>query len=138
MKTKVECFLIPEYGLSLTKIGDVCSHIVDCDYMVGEFPLFGVEVYFFCFFCHPFVVNFLFYVDIIGLMTGISSEREYVRDGNKVTKMIVFELTGDRFFYNLFGSWMCFVLLLIIILLEGCLGLIGFLLVYLLLLCVQW
>jgi hypothetical protein len=63
--------------------------------------------------------------------------KEYVRDG-KVTKMIVFELTDDRFFYNLFGSWICFVLLLIIILLEGCLGLIGFLLVYVLLLCVQW
>lgn len=34
-------------------------------------------------------------VDVIGFMTGISAEREYVRDG-KVTKMIVFELTDDR------------------------------------------
>jgi len=34
-------------------------------------------------------------VDVIGLMIGISVEREYVRDG-KVTKMIVFELTDDK------------------------------------------
>jgi hypothetical protein len=37
-------------------------------------------------------------VDVVGLMTGISAEREYVRDG-KVSKMIVLELTNDRWFY---------------------------------------
>jgi hypothetical protein len=37
-------------------------------------------------------------VDVVGLMTDISAEREYVRDG-KVTKMIVLELTDDRWFY---------------------------------------
>ncbi|CAJ2652163.1 unnamed protein product [Trifolium pratense] len=34
--------------------------------------------------------NFL--VDVVGLITGISAEREYIRDG-KVTRMIVVELT---------------------------------------------
>jgi hypothetical protein len=29
-------------------------------------------------------------------MTGISNEREYIRDG-KVTKMVVFQLTDDRY-----------------------------------------
>lgn len=36
MKTKVERAegsLIPQYGLSLTKIGDVCSHSSDYDYL---------------------------------------------------------------------------------------------------------
>ena len=32
-------------------------------------------------------------------MTGISAEREYVRDG-KVTKMVVFKLTDVRFFFG--------------------------------------
>lgn len=32
----------------------------------------------------------------MGVMTGISAEREYIRDG-KVTKMIVIELTDERF-----------------------------------------
>ncbi|KAK2377056.1 replication factor A protein [Trifolium repens] len=31
---------------------------------------------------------------VIGLMTGISAEREYVRDG-KITKMVVIELTDS-------------------------------------------
>jgi hypothetical protein len=34
--------------------------------------------------------------DVMGFMTGISDEREYVRDG-KITKMVVFELTDKRF-----------------------------------------
>jgi hypothetical protein len=33
--------------------------------------------------------------DVMGLVTGISPEREYVRDG-KLTKMIVVELTDSR------------------------------------------
>ena len=37
---------------------------------------------------------FFVYVDVIGLLNGISSEREYVRDG-KVTKMIVVELVEE-------------------------------------------
>lgn len=32
----------------------------------------------------------------MGVMTGISAERGYIRDG-KVTKMIVIELTDERF-----------------------------------------
>jgi len=46
MKTKVEKVensLIPQYGLSLTKIGEVCSQTTDYDYLVGEFLLFVLE-----------------------------------------------------------------------------------------------
>jgi len=35
-------------------------------------------------------------VDVIGVMTAISAEREYVKEG-KVTKMVILELTDDRF-----------------------------------------
>lgn len=81
MKTKVhkiEGSTIPVNGLSLTKIGEVAGHTADQDYLV----------------------------DVIGLMTGISAEREYVRD-EKVTKMIVFELTDDsgKIECALFGSY---------------------------------
>jgi len=34
-------------------------------------------------------------IDVIGLMTGISVEKEFVRDG-KVTKMLVIEITDQR------------------------------------------
>lgn len=34
-------------------------------------------------------------LDVIGMMTAIAPEREYVRDG-KVTRMVVLELTYDR------------------------------------------
>lgn len=34
-------------------------------------------------------------IDVIGLMTGISAEREFVRDG-KPTKILVIELTDHR------------------------------------------
>jgi len=34
--------------------------------------------------------------DVMGVMTGISAERQYVRDG-KLTKMIVIELIDQRF-----------------------------------------
>jgi hypothetical protein len=51
------------------------------------------------------MVMSLFILDVIGLMTGISAEREYVRDG-KVTKMIVFELTDDRYVYTLSSSYL--------------------------------
>jgi hypothetical protein len=33
--------------------------------------------------------------DVIGVMTGMSVDREYVRDG-KITKMVVVELTDHR------------------------------------------
>ncbi|KAK2399839.1 replication factor A protein [Trifolium repens] len=36
--------------------------------------------------------DYEFLVDVIGLMTGISAEREYIRDG-KLTKMVIVELT---------------------------------------------
>ncbi|PNX55935.1 replication factor A protein, partial [Trifolium pratense] len=35
-----------------------------------------------------------FVTDVIGVMTAISAEREYIRDG-KVTKMVVIELTDS-------------------------------------------
>jgi len=35
------------------------------------------------------------FADVIELMTGISDEREYIRDG-KITKMILMELTDER------------------------------------------
>jgi hypothetical protein len=34
-------------------------------------------------------------LDVIGYMSGISAEREYIRDG-KLTKMVVVELTDHR------------------------------------------
>ncbi|GAU29161.1 hypothetical protein TSUD_275800 [Trifolium subterraneum] len=55
------------YGLSLTSIGDICGHGPDHDFLV----------------------------DVVGLITGISAEREYICDG-KVTKMILLELTDNR------------------------------------------
>jgi len=97
MKTKVENSLIPQYGLSLSKIGDVCSQTNDYDYLVGEFLLFGTGIDFIYLFLLSFVYLVYFCVDVIDLMTGISTEREYDRDG-KVTKMIVFELMMTCFF----------------------------------------
>jgi hypothetical protein len=38
-------------------------------------------------------INLFFSADVIGLMTGISAEREYIRDG-KITKMVIVELTN--------------------------------------------
>jgi len=34
-------------------------------------------------------------VDVIGLVTAMSEEREYVKDGN-ITRMVVFEITDHR------------------------------------------
>jgi hypothetical protein len=34
-------------------------------------------------------------VDVIGLVTVVSEEREYVRDGN-ITRMVVFEITDHK------------------------------------------
>ncbi|KAK2383283.1 replication factor A protein [Trifolium repens] len=55
---------LSHYGLTLSSLAEVCSHSHDYEFLV----------------------------DVIGLMTGISPEREYVRDG-KITKMVVIELT---------------------------------------------
>jgi hypothetical protein len=38
---------------------------------------------------------FCFFTDVIGVLTGMSAEREYLRDG-KITKMIIVELTDHR------------------------------------------
>lgn len=38
----------------------------------------------------------VFVSDVIGVMTGILAEKQYVRDG-KFTKMVVIELTDQRF-----------------------------------------
>lgn len=43
MKTKVqvsESVLIPTYGVSLSKIADVCGHAVEYDYLVGGNVMF--------------------------------------------------------------------------------------------------
>ncbi|KEH22092.1 hypothetical protein MTR_7g032985 [Medicago truncatula] len=70
VKTKVQAHassLIPVHGFSFTKISEITSSTKD--------------------------YNFL--VDVIGVLSGMSTEREYVRDG-KVTRMIVIELTDHR------------------------------------------
>ncbi|MCI05296.1 replication factor A protein, partial [Trifolium medium] len=67
MKTKVQPsvnLIIPHYGLSLNTIGEVCAHYADYEYLV----------------------------DVIGLLAGLSIDREYLKDG-KVTKITVLELT---------------------------------------------
>ncbi|KAK2375329.1 replication factor A protein [Trifolium repens] len=51
-------------GLTFTNIAEICAHTHDYEYLV----------------------------DVIGVMTGISTEREYIRDG-KVTKIVIIELT---------------------------------------------
>ncbi|MCI22324.1 replication factor A protein, partial [Trifolium medium] len=69
-KTKVqnvEKSDIPILGLSFTDLAEVSSYSDDYDYLI----------------------------DVIGLMSGISNELEYIRDG-KVTKMVVLELTDNR------------------------------------------
>jgi hypothetical protein len=39
--------------------------------------------------------NLCICLDVLGLVTGLSEEREYLRDG-KITKMVVVELSDDR------------------------------------------
>ncbi|PNX96435.1 replication factor-A carboxy-terminal domain protein [Trifolium pratense] len=55
---------ISQYGFSFTNIDEICS----------------------------FTHDYEFLVDVVGVMTGISAEREYIRDG-KITKMVNIELT---------------------------------------------
>ncbi|KAK2388831.1 replication protein A 70 kDa DNA-binding subunit C [Trifolium repens] len=55
---------ISEFGLAFTKIDEICAHTQDYEYLV----------------------------DVIAVFTGMSAEREYVRDG-KITKMLIVELT---------------------------------------------
>jgi len=37
----------------------------------------------------------LFYTYIIGLLSGVLAEKEYIRDG-KIVKMVIIEITDDR------------------------------------------
>lgn len=60
--------LIPIYGTNPIPVANVCIHNVEYEFLV----------------------------DVMGLMTGISEENEYVSDG-KVTIMVVIELTDNRF-----------------------------------------
>ncbi|PNX69635.1 replication factor A protein [Trifolium pratense] len=62
---------ISHCGLSLSTIGEVCVHYVAYEYLV----------------------------DVIGLLIGLSTNREYLKDG-KVTKIIVLELTDDTFVFS--------------------------------------
>jgi hypothetical protein len=41
-----------------------------------------------------------YFVDVIGVVTGITIEREYIHDA-KMTRMIILELTDHRFFFIL-------------------------------------
>ena len=104
MKTKVQTsnsVLIPTYGVSLNKIADVCSHAVEYDYLVGNNTMFcTIDRFVFSNHCLCFVEKIdifchFFNPDVIGMLTVITPEREYVKDG-KVTKMVVLELTDDR------------------------------------------
>jgi len=54
--------------------------------MVVDLDLFNVLVGGFA--------NHMIWLDVIGLITSISAEREYIM-GGKVTKMLMFELTDD-------------------------------------------
>ncbi|KAK2411272.1 replication protein A 70 kDa DNA-binding subunit B [Trifolium repens] len=81
MKTKVhhvETSDISQYGLTLTSLAEVCRHSHDYEFLV----------------------------DVMGLVTGISPEREYVRDG-KLTKMVVVQLTdaSGKLDCALFGDY---------------------------------
>jgi hypothetical protein len=49
--------------------------------------------------------------DVIAVVSGMSAEREYVRDG-KITKMLIVELTDYRFFFCLY----CFVVVVCVVL----------------------
>ncbi|XP_045791024.1 replication factor A protein 1-like isoform X3 [Trifolium pratense] len=67
--TKVQNFAssdIPILGFSFTDLAEVASYSVNYDYLI----------------------------DVIGLISGISNEREYIRAG-KVIKMVVLELTDN-------------------------------------------
>ncbi|KAK2413753.1 replication protein A 70 kDa DNA-binding subunit C [Trifolium repens] len=67
LKTKVklsEGSSIDPYGLTVTNISDVCAHTHDYEFLV----------------------------DVIGYLTGLSAEREYIRDG-RITRMVVAEIT---------------------------------------------
>ncbi|WJX45738.1 hypothetical protein P8452_32599 [Trifolium repens] len=55
---------IPYLGLSFVDVAEICAHTRDYEYLV----------------------------DVIGVMTGISAEREYIKD-DKITKMVIIELT---------------------------------------------
>ncbi|CAJ2638179.1 unnamed protein product [Trifolium pratense] len=57
---------ISQFGIKVTSLAEIVARTDDYEYLVN----------------------------VIGLMTGISAEREYVRDG-KLTKMVVIELTDD-------------------------------------------
>jgi hypothetical protein len=50
-------------------------------------------------------------LDVIGLMTGISAEREYIRDG-KITKMVIIELTDHRYISLFFVFYIGFLLII--------------------------
>ncbi|KAK2410313.1 replication protein A 70 kDa DNA-binding subunit B [Trifolium repens] len=69
---------ICHYGLTLTSLAEVCRHSHDYEFLV----------------------------DVMGLVTGISPEREYVRDG-KLTKMVVVQLNdaSGKLDCALFGDY---------------------------------
>ncbi|GAU50770.1 hypothetical protein TSUD_410670 [Trifolium subterraneum] len=79
LKTKIQLVLnsaISNYGLSLTNLAEVCAHQHDYEYLV----------------------------DVVGLLNGISVEREYIRE-DKVTKMIIIDLTDASGKCALFGDY---------------------------------
>lgn len=100
MTTKVQSCTsatIPLYGLSFTSIVDVSNHTVEYDYLVGMFfNLLWVAGLNHLMCLMSLRISLVFPdTDVMGLVTAVSEEREYVRDGS-VTKMIIFEVTDHR------------------------------------------
>jgi hypothetical protein len=87
---------ISQFGLTFTNFAEICAHTHDYEYLVGKMWFYCLSFLFL--FCIVGVYNWfcVYIADVIGVITGISSEREYIRDG-KVTKMVILELTDHRY-----------------------------------------
>lgn len=84
----------------------VLLHVTTIIWLVGNFylVLYLFRVGFLLFF-HWFLCVCVCWLnlppDVIGVITWISGERAYIRDG-RITKMVVVELTDERFAYVIF------------------------------------
>jgi hypothetical protein len=93
---------ISEFGLSFTNIEEICAHSHDYEYLVGKgyvdlvvvciLYLFGYLIWMILIIIRS---GHIFFVDVIGVMTGMSAEKEYLR-GGKITRMVIVELTDHR------------------------------------------
>ncbi|GAU39036.1 hypothetical protein TSUD_59920 [Trifolium subterraneum] len=87
MKTKVLSYdsaVIPLYGLSLSSVSEVCSHVVDYDNLVGGLELNGIE-------CSPVV-------PVLGPRVRPSMEDEFLRLYPKKTISQLLDLPEDGTF----------------------------------------